>query len=100
MGVNGRVDRVLVGSFRLADADVEVFEVEVRVDVRGDASVGAEDGLKIDVDEIVERVNVLLNESFDGEEGGQEIPFVLRRAKEAFSKCVLFDRKTNSPRRL
>lgn len=72
------VDGVLVGSFGRADADVEVFEVEVGVDVRGDAGVRAEDRLEVDVDKVVERVDVLLDESLDGEEGGEEVPFVLR----------------------
>jgi hypothetical protein len=49
----------------------------VWVHVRGDARVGAEDVLEVDVDEEVERVDVLLDESLNGEEGGEEIPLVL-----------------------
>lgn len=76
---NARVDGVLVRSFGRAYADVGVLEVKVGIDVGGDAGVGAEDGLQLDVDKVVERVDVLLDETFHGEEGGQQIPLVLKR---------------------
>lgn len=71
MGGDVLIDGVLVGSFGKTNFDVEVFEKEVGIDVGGDSGVGAEDGLEVDVDEVVERVDVLLDESFDGEESGK-----------------------------
>jgi hypothetical protein len=37
----------------------------------------AYDILQVDVDKVVERVDVLLDETFDGQKGWQELPFVL-----------------------
>lgn len=75
--------RVVVGPLGGADADVGVLEVEVGVDVGRDARVGAQDGLQVDVDKVVERVDVLLDEAFDGEEGRQEVPLVLQEGAES-----------------
>lgn len=75
---DGAADGVVVGPLGESNFDVEVFEEEVRIDVGGDSGVGTEDGLKFDVDKVVERVDMLLDESFDGEESGQQIPFILR----------------------
>lgn len=61
VGSDALVDGVLVGSFGRSNSDVEVFEVEVRVNVAGDSRVRSEDGLKIDVDKVVERIEMLLN---------------------------------------
>ena len=60
--------------------DVRVFEPEPRVDVRGHFGVGFDDVLDVGVDEVVEGVDVLFDEAFDFEEGGEEEPFVLGRA--------------------
>jgi len=96
---DGGVDGVLVGTLGGADADVEVLEVEVWVHVGGDARVGAEDVLEVDVDEEVKRVDVLLDESLDSEEGGEEIPLVLRGVRERVSdSSAQGEAKVSAPR--
>jgi hypothetical protein len=71
------VDRVGVGAGGDADLDIGVSQPEARVDVRGDFFVGFDDVFDVVVDKVVEGVDVLFDEAFDFEEGGQEEPFVL-----------------------
>jgi hypothetical protein len=68
---DGLVDGVRVRAIGHADGDVRVFQPEARVDVRGDFVVGAKNVEKVNVDEMVERVDVLLYEPFDFEKGGE-----------------------------
>lgn len=55
------VDRVCISAVREADDDVSVFEPKARVNVGGDFVIGLEDVLDIYVDEVVERVDMLLD---------------------------------------
>ena len=66
------VNRVRVRAVREADTDVGVLEPETRVNVRGDFVVGLEDVFDVDVDEIVERVDVLFYKPLHLEEGGKQ----------------------------
>ena len=52
------------------DVDVGVFEPKTRVDVRSDFMVCFNDVLNVDVDEVVERIDVLFDETLDLQEGG------------------------------
>ena len=65
------VNRVRVCAVRKADADIGVFEPEARIDVRSDFVVGPEDVFDIDIDEVVERVDMLFHKPFHLEERGQ-----------------------------
>ena len=71
MGGYALVNRVRVCPVGEADTDVGVLEPETGVDVRGDFVIGLEDVFDVDIDEIVERVDVLFYEPFHLEEGGQ-----------------------------
>ena len=77
MRCDTEIDSVLVCSFGCSNSDVEILEVEVRVDVRSDSSVRFQNGLQVDFDKVVERIDVLLDQSFDGQESREKIPFVL-----------------------
>lgn len=57
--------------------NVGIFEPEPGIDVRSDLVVGFDDVLYVCVDKVVERVDVLFDETFDLEESGQQEPFVL-----------------------
>jgi hypothetical protein len=59
------------------DADVRVLEPKFWVDVRCNLVVGTDDLLEINVDKIVERVDVLFDQTFCLKECWQEFPFVL-----------------------
>jgi hypothetical protein len=110
----------LVRAARLPDLNVGVLEEEVWVDVGRDAGVCAEllcrherdalaaarwsllsgeagsedsthDVLQVDVDKVVERVEVLFYETFDGEESWEELPLVLivpRQRGMSRSSCL------------
>jgi hypothetical protein len=71
------VNRIRVCAVREVDTDIGVFEPETGVNVRGDFVIGFEDAFDIDIDEVVERVNVLFHEPFHLEKGGQQQPFIL-----------------------
>ena len=75
------LDDVLLLVARLPDVDVEVLEVEVRdaVDRHALVALRAHDLLYLVVDEVVERVDVLLDEAADLEERRQELVLVLDR---------------------
>lgn len=64
------VYRVQISAVWEADVNVGVFEPKARIDIRGDLVVGSDDVLDVHIDEIVERVDVLLDQTFDSEEGG------------------------------
>lgn len=81
VGGDGLVDGIEVGAVGEGDVDVGVLEPEAGVDVGGDLVVGLDDVLDVDVDEMVERVDVLLDEALDLEKGGEEEPFVLARGE-------------------
>ncbi|MEY3184845.1 MAG: hypothetical protein RLZZ613_1533 [Pseudomonadota bacterium] len=68
----------------LADPDVGKLEVklslivpEATVGVRGNQRVGPNDLFDFAVDEVVERVDVLLHQAADAQERGHQLPFVL-----------------------
>ncbi len=58
-----------------------VLQPESRVDVGRDFVVRLDDALDVDVDEIVEGIYVLLDESFYFKKSGQQKPFVLTRSQ-------------------
>ena len=55
------------------------LEVKGRVDVAEHFGVGMDDLLQVDVDEVVERVNVLLHQPAHLQKRRQELPFVLEK---------------------
>lgn len=57
-----------------------VLDVEIRIDLRRDQKGGVFDYFfQLDVDEVVERIYVLLDKAFAFEESWEKIPFVLSR---------------------
>jgi hypothetical protein len=71
------VNCVRICAVREADTDISVFEPETGINVRGDFVIGLEDVFDIDIDEVVERIDVLFHEPFYLEKGGQQQPFIL-----------------------
>lgn len=61
----------------LALTSGELPDEDVRIDFAMYCRVGSDNVLEIGIDKVVERVSMLLDQAFDLEEGGQEIPFVL-----------------------
>ena len=57
--------------------NVGVFEPESGIDVRSDLVIGFDDVLDVGIDKVVERVDVLFDETFDFEESRQQEPFIL-----------------------
>lgn len=72
-----------------------VLEVELRVDVARDLLVGQDDLLEVDVDEVVERVDVLLDQPAHLEERRQELPLVLS-AHQKVSHTRVVVRRTST----
>ena len=73
-----------------ANVDVGVADEVIWGYIRDDGRVGAEDGFDIDVDKVVERVEVLLDQAFDFEESGKELPFILSSALSGSNPPPLF----------
>ena len=61
---------------RIADVDVLVVQVELRVHVAQDRSIRANDLLQLNLDEVIEGADVLLHKALDLQEGGKQVPFV------------------------
>jgi hypothetical protein len=59
------------------------------IDVGNDERVCREDGLDVDIDEIVERVEMLFDQTFDLEESRQQLPFILSSALRDSQKTYL-----------
>ena len=57
--------------------NVGVFQPESRVDIRGHFVIGFQNVFDVYVNKVVERVDVLLDETLDLEKRGQQQPFVL-----------------------
>ena len=74
---NALVDRIEIGPIRESNVDVSVLEPEPRVNVRRDFIVSFDDILDIYIDEIVERVYMLLDKSLYFKKGWKEKPFIL-----------------------
>lgn len=51
------------------DVDVGVFEPKSRVNVRSDFMICFNDVLNVEIDKVVERIDVLFDETFDLQEG-------------------------------
>ena len=49
----------------------------MRIDIAEDLAVGLDNLLDLHIDEEIERVDMLFDETFDLEEGGEEIPLIL-----------------------
>jgi len=77
VGRDGFVDGISVRAIRHADRDVGVFQPEARVNIRGDLVIRPEDIEEVDIDEMVKRINVLLDKPLDFEECREQEPFVL-----------------------
>ena len=84
MGCNALVDGVRVRSVGEAHDNIGVFEPETGIDIGGDLVVSLEDIFDVNVDEVIERVDVLLDESLDLEKGREQQPFVLRKEQNTF----------------
>lgn len=67
-------------SVRESDVDIDVLEKETRVDIRGDFIVRFDDVFYVNIDEVVERVDMLLDKTFDLQKCRQKEPFVLLRS--------------------
>jgi hypothetical protein len=67
----------VVTSSRRSDPDVGIFDEEFRVSVGDDQTIGLEDLFDIRLNKVVERVEMLLDETLNLEESRQELPFVL-----------------------
>ena len=77
MGSNGLVDGIGVRTIRHANRDVCVFQPEARINVGGDLVIGPEDIKEVNIDEMVKRINVLLDKPLDFQECREQEPFVL-----------------------
>ena len=66
---NALVDRVKICPIRESNVYIGVFEPESGVDVRSDLVISFDNILDIQIDKIVERVYVLLDESLYFKEG-------------------------------
>lgn len=75
--------RVVVRPGGAANVDICVAEEEDGVDVGRDEGVSVEELFEIGRDEVVEGVDVLLDETFGFEEGGEELPFFLQGGWDA-----------------
>lgn len=71
------VDRIQVRSVRKTNINVSVFEPESRVNIRSNFVVGFDDILDVQINEVVERVDMLLNESLYFQKCREQQPFVL-----------------------
>ena len=59
---------LLVKTTRLTNVDIVISKEEIRVDIAQHLSVGFDDLLEFDLDEIVKGVDMLLDKTFDLEE--------------------------------
>ena len=59
---------LLIKTTRLTNVDIVISKEEIRVDIAQHLSVGFDDLLEFDLDEIVEGVDMLLDKTFDLEE--------------------------------
>jgi hypothetical protein len=55
-----------------------LLEVEMRIDIGFDTLVRSDDLFQVDVDKVVERVDMLLDQTLDLQECRQQLPFVLK----------------------
>ena len=58
-------------------SDINILEIEHGVSNALHLLVGHHDALDVLVDEIVKAVDVLLDQTLDGQEGGHQLPFLL-----------------------
>lgn len=58
--------------------ELHLLEIEMRVYVRLDTLVGLDDLFQVHVDEVVEGVDMLLNQTLDLQECRQKLPFILQ----------------------
>ena len=58
------------------NADIGVFEEELGVEVAANEAIGFDNLLEVDVNKMVVRVHVLLDQTLDLQEGGQQVPLV------------------------
>lgn len=68
MGGDALVDSVQIGAVREANLNVGVFEPESGIDVRSDFVVSFDDVLDVGINKVVERINVLFDETLHFEE--------------------------------
>lgn len=83
------LDHPFVETTGLSHVDICVSEVEVGRHITKDFLVRLDNLLKLDFHEKVERINVLFDQSFDFEESGQEVPFVLLCISTNAARIVL-----------
>ena len=74
---NGFRDIERLFNLRVPHANVEILQVERWVSITVDLLICLHDLLYLEIDEVVERVDVLLHKTFDFQKGGKEFPFVL-----------------------
>ena len=82
MGCDVQLISLRIHALRFKNANVGVLEPESRVDLGGDFVIGTEDVFEININKVVERVQVLFDESFCLEESGEKEPFVLHKGYE------------------
>lgn len=61
------------------------------VDVAADGRTRLDDFLQLDLDEVIVRVDVLLNQTLDLEEGREQIPFILGRVDGIGQRLVIVE---------
>ncbi len=72
MGRNAFVHGLDFISVWKADIDVGELEPEARVDVGSNFIVCLDDILDVNIDKVIEGIDMLLDETFDFEKGGQQ----------------------------
>ena len=62
---------------RCPDPYIQILEIKQRVSEARDLVICHHDVLDVFVDKVVEAVDVLLYQALDGQEGGDQLPFLL-----------------------
>ena len=66
----------IILAVRETDVDIFVVKIELGVDIAENSAICANNLFQFNFDEIIERVDMLLDQAFDLEESGQKIPLV------------------------
>ena len=70
------IGNVLIQTSGFSHADVGEMQVEIGADIAQDGSIRFDDLLQLDFQQVVERIDMLLDETFNLEKSRQKIPFV------------------------
>lgn len=78
MRTDAFVDGISVSSFWKANSYAVIYDLEAGVYIGDDLVISLHNVVDIDVHEVVERINVLLDETFDFQERRKQQPFILK----------------------